>query len=103
MKGKEDISAGEDILRIPLSACITADTCESLAERLAYERDLGATSKFAPYIDVLPTLEGDDEHPSLLSLPRFWDSKRLEKVTDGGQLEGKMMNDERKDIGKIWD
>eukprot|EP00579_Thalassiosira_antarctica_P014612 CAMPEP_0201932492 /NCGR_PEP_ID=MMETSP0903-20130614/29634_1 /ASSEMBLY_ACC=CAM_ASM_000552 /TAXON_ID=420261 /ORGANISM="Thalassiosira antarctica, Strain CCMP982" /LENGTH=70 /DNA_ID=CAMNT_0048472139 /DNA_START=31 /DNA_END=240 /DNA_ORIENTATION=+ len=37
MKGKEDISAGEDILRIPLSACITADTCESLAERLAYE------------------------------------------------------------------
>mmetsp|Transcript_26289 Transcript_26289/g.55899 ORF Transcript_26289/g.55899 Transcript_26289/m.55899 type:complete len:352 (-) Transcript_26289:881-1936(-) len=98
MTCKEEISAGDDVLRIPLSACITANTLESLAERLAYERDLGSKSKYAPYINVLPTLEGDDERPSLLSLPRFWDSKRLEKVTDGGLLEAKMKNDERKDI-----
>lgn len=91
---KEDVAAGEDLLRVPLTACITADTLESLAERLAYERDKGDKSRFAPYIDVLPTLEDD----SLLSLPRFWDGKKLDKVADGGQLEAKMRNDERKDI-----
>lgn len=99
MACREDISADDDILRIPLSACITADTLESLAERLAHERDLGSKSKYAPYVDVLPTLDGDDpEKPSLLSLPRFWDGKRLDKVTDGGQLEARMRNDERKDL-----
>mmetsp|Transcript_10159 Transcript_10159/g.21399 ORF Transcript_10159/g.21399 Transcript_10159/m.21399 type:complete len:351 (-) Transcript_10159:1331-2383(-) len=98
MTCNEDLLIGADILRIPLSACITADTLESLAERLAHERDLGAKSKYAPYIDVLPTLDGDDERPSLRSLPRFWDSNRLEKVSDGGRLEAKMMNDERKDL-----
>eukprot|EP00581_Thalassiosira_minuscula_P015263 CAMPEP_0183717774 /NCGR_PEP_ID=MMETSP0737-20130205/11270_1 /TAXON_ID=385413 /ORGANISM="Thalassiosira miniscula, Strain CCMP1093" /LENGTH=351 /DNA_ID=CAMNT_0025947251 /DNA_START=66 /DNA_END=1121 /DNA_ORIENTATION=+ len=98
MTCKEDIAATDDLLRIPLSACITADTLESLAERLAYEKDLGSKSKYAPYIDVLPTLEGDDERPSLLSLPRFWDSNRLDAVTDGGQLLAKMKNDERKDL-----
>jgi len=96
---KEDIAAGEDLLRVPLSACITANTLESLAERLAYERKKGSDSKYAPYIDVLPTLEDDGSgSPSLLSLPRFWDAKRLEKVTDGGQLEARMANDERKDL-----
>ncbi|KAL7541517.1 hypothetical protein ACHAWF_006974 [Thalassiosira exigua] len=87
-----DIAAGEDLLRVPLSACITADSLETLAERLAYERDKGEQSRFAPYIDVLPTLEGDN----LRSLPRFWD--RLDKISDGGQLEAKMKNDERKDL-----
>ena len=37
----------------------------------------------------------------MLSLPRFWDDKRREKVSDGGQLEARMKNDERKDISKI--
>lgn len=101
MTCKDGVSAGDDILRIPLGACITADTLESLAERLAHERDLGSKSKYAPYIDVLPTLEGDDERPSLQSLPRFWSPKRLEMITDGGQLEARMKKDERKDIGKI--
>lgn len=100
---KEDISAEDDLLRIPLTSCITADTLESLAERLAYERDKGQKSRYAPYIDVLPTLDADDGcgRPSLLSLPRFWDAKRLEKVTDGGVLEARMMEDERKDLGEI--
>lgn len=98
---KEDITAGEDLLRIPLSACITANTLESLAERLAYERNKGEKSKYAPYINVLPTLEDDGlGSPSLLSLPRFWDAKRLEELKgwDGGQLEARMANDERKDL-----
>ena len=42
----------------------------------------------------------DDKRPSLLSLPRFWNANRLEKITDGGQLEARMQNDERKDVGK---
>ena len=106
MTCRESILSTEDeLLRVPLNACITADTLESLAERLAYERDKGHNSRFAPYIDVLPTLYKDDdddsnERPSLLSLPRFWSAKRLEKITDGGQLEARMQNDERKDVGK---
>lgn len=93
---KEDVVAGEDLLRVPLQACITADNLENLAERLAYERGKGDKSRFAPYIDVLPTLEDDN----LLALPRFWDAKRLDKVMDGGQLDARMTNDERKDIGE---
>jgi hypothetical protein len=100
MTCRESISAGEDLLRVPISACITADTLESLAERLAYERKKEGASRFAPYIDVLPTLDEDAGSPSLLSLPRFWDTKRLEKVTDGGQMEARIMNDDRKGIGK---
>ncbi|KAL9181402.1 hypothetical protein ACHAXT_010207 [Thalassiosira profunda] len=68
MTCNQDIGADDDFLRVPLSACIKADTLEALAERLAYERDAGAKSK------------------------------RLETVTDGGQLEARMTNDERKDI-----
>ncbi|KAL3779176.1 hypothetical protein HJC23_002027 [Cyclotella cryptica] len=112
----EDIKAGQDLLSCPVSACIVADSLEGhtfvcwserrlntllskielegVAERLAYERQLGEKSKYAPYMDVLPTLDDD----RLLSLPRFWDSKRLDLVTDGGQLLRRMKNDERKDI-----
>ena len=67
-----------------------------VAEALAYERKRGEKSKYAPYINVLPTLEDDN----LLALPRFWNAKRLDMVTDGGQLEARMIKDERKDIGE---
>ena len=67
-----------------------------VAEALAYERKRGEKSKYAPYIDVLPTLDDDN----LLALPRFWKDGRLDKVTDGGQLMARMLRDERKDIGE---
>lgn len=97
------LSPDDELVRVPLSACITADTLESLAERLAYERDKGQKSRFAPYIDILPTfhiMSDDDDRPSLSSLPRFWNANRLEKITDGGQLQDRMQNDERKEVGK---
>lgn len=74
-----------DLLRVPLDACITADSSEALAERLAFEKSLGSDSKFAPFIDMFPpTLE------SLSGMPRFWNPSRLDTVTDGGQLEQRM-------------
>jgi len=67
---KEDITASDDLLTVPLQSCITADTLESLAERLKYEKDKGEESNYAPYINVLPTLEDEN----LLALPRFWNT-----------------------------
>jgi hypothetical protein len=120
----QDINAGQDLLSCPLSACIIADSLEGerchmdfqylkfiiiytesfggynltaeVAEYLAYERKRGEKSKYAPYIDVLPTLEDDN----LRALPRFWNNGRLDRVTDGGQLEARILKDERKDIGE---
>ena len=91
---KVDLDHSAEILKVPISACITSDSLDGLAERLAYERSLESVSEFAPYIDVLPKLEGS----YLKSLPRFWEPKRLESVTDGGQLERRMINDDRKDL-----
>jgi hypothetical protein len=88
-----DVSPGDDILRVPLKACIQADTLEKLAERLAHERSLGPNSDYAPYLDVLPTLED-----GLENLPRFWSSERLDSVTDGGLLLKRLASDEQKDL-----
>ena len=93
---KVDLDNTSNILQVPISACITSDSLDGLAERLAYERDLESKSEFQPYIDVLPTLDGDNSY--LTTLPRFWESKRLERVADSGQLERRMVNDERKDL-----
>jgi hypothetical protein len=75
-----------NLLQVPLSACIIGDDSQSLAERLAYEKNLGAKSHYAPYIDLLPTLEDFQE------MPRFWEKERREFVNkfDGGQLESRM-------------
>ena len=61
------------ILRVPLKACIRADTLQELAVALAKERDLGSDSDFAPYINVLPTL---GSLSSLDVLPRFWTEEK---------------------------
>ena len=83
-----------DLLRVPLTACITADSSEALAERLAFEKSLGNDSKFAPFIEMFPALE------HLSCMPRFWNPSRLATVTDGGQLEQRMemMAPENKDV-----
>jgi hypothetical protein len=100
------------ILQIPLDACIIAETPELLSKKLAKERDLGKDSFYEPYINVLPSLDNDnsdgsdgsgiDIHDgcSLRSMPRFWERKRVELVTnaDGGQMERKLMEDERKEL-----
>lgn len=74
-------------------SCLTADTPEALAEILAHERSLGSKSKYKPWLDILPTIDGQ-----LGSMPCFWDPKRFEHITDGGQLQQKVLRDERKDI-----
>ena len=81
MACESPLKAPATIIRAPLESCITADSTYALADRLAYERSLGSSSQYAPYIDILPTLEG-----SLAALPRFWSSSRIEKVKDGYQL-----------------
>lgn len=74
------------LLRVPLSACMTATDSESLVDRLAFEKSIGVASDFAPYIDTMPSLES-------FQMPRFWSTLRLESVTDGGQLERELETD----------
>ena len=81
-----------------ICSTLVLQSLPAVAERLAYERKLGEKSKYAPYIAVLPTLDDD----RLLALPRFWKPRRLDLVTDGGRLEARMANDERKDIGEKY-
>lgn len=82
------------ILRVPLKACIIADSPEDLSIELAKERDLGDKSFFAPYIKVLPSLDS----PSIQSMPRMWSAEKMEKVIefDGGQIYQKVQMDAMK-------
>lgn len=82
-----------DLLQVPLKACITADTPESLAERLVFEKSLGDDSDFGPFISMFPTLD------DLQAMPRFWNSPdRLDKVMDGGQLQQRIQQSIRKEL-----
>jgi len=89
------ISPTGPILRVPLSACIIAPTTDSLADRLAAERNLGEDSDYAPYLDVLPPLEYFRS-----TMPRFWSDDRMEMITaaDGGQVLRKTREDARPDL-----
>lgn len=82
------------ILRVPLKACIVAESPEALAIRLAEEKRLGDESEFAAYINVLPKITSD----SLQSMPRFWSQDKLEKVSefDGGYIYQKAMASKQK-------
>lgn len=92
----------DNILQVPLNACIIAETPEKLSQKLANERDLGEDSFYAPYINVLPSLKmlDDDDDGPLTSMPRFWSRERIDLVSnaDGGQIERKLKEDERKDL-----
>ena len=90
MSSESDVRGS--LLHVPLDACITADTTETLAERLTFEKSLGSDSKFSPFIDMFPSLQ------DLKDMPRFWDSSRLEKVMDGGQLKQRIKDSECKDV-----
>mmetsp|Transcript_51872 Transcript_51872/g.155677 ORF Transcript_51872/g.155677 Transcript_51872/m.155677 type:complete len:134 (+) Transcript_51872:125-526(+) len=85
------LAPGSTIVRAPLDACLIDDSLEGLAERVAREKSLGTTSEYAPYLDILPELDS----PSVKAMPRFWAAERLGSVTDGGQLEARMREDER--------
>mmetsp|Transcript_8880 Transcript_8880/g.19078 ORF Transcript_8880/g.19078 Transcript_8880/m.19078 type:complete len:346 (-) Transcript_8880:7-1044(-) len=91
----QPIAPNDTILRVPLASCLTAENLEALAERLKYERDAGARSKFEPYIKMLPSFE------QLKVLPRFWDDNLVATVTDGGQLESRIIRD-KNDILDPW-
>lgn len=86
------------ILMVPLKACITADTPENLSKELAKEKELGDQSFFAPYINVLPSLESK----YLQSMPRLWPTEKLEETIefDGGQIYNKVQMDriQKKDL-----
>ena len=86
------IAPGDTILRVPISSCLTAENLEALAERLKYESDAGARSKFEPYINMLPSFE------ELRVLPRFWEGNLVETVTDGGQLERRIRRDKNDNL-----
>ncbi len=104
-----------NILQIPLRACIIAETPELLSDKLAKEKALGEKSYYAPYINVLPSLlpvqldddndnnndrEDDVQESPLNSLPRFWNDERKDLVysADGGQMEKRLILDERKGV-----
>uniref|UniRef100_A0A7S1BN93 SET domain-containing protein n=1 Tax=Corethron hystrix TaxID=216773 RepID=A0A7S1BN93_9STRA len=81
------------VLRVPLEACLTADSPEELAKALAQEKERGEESSFAPYLKVLPALDA----PSLRALPRFWSADKTERVRrfDGGQIDRRVRADAR--------
>jgi len=95
MKGDIDSSGDNtDIVNLivcPLKACITASTSEELVDRLLFEKSMGDTSKYAPYISVLP------DQSAFSNMPRFWSPERFERViADGGYLAKIVAQDEQR-------
>ena len=72
----------DPLLQIPLTSCLIADSPQEVADRLIYEMKNRQNSFFAPWLDVLPTLETLQQQ-----LPKFWSAKLWEEVTDGGYAE----------------
>jgi len=75
-----------NVVEVPLNACIIGEDLPTLVEKLKYEKSLGDSSFYAPWLDTFPTLD------DFKGMPRFWDKDRLDFVRkfDGGQLEGRM-------------
>ena len=89
-----DLSAGS-ILRVPLDACLVANTKEVLAEKLFHEKSLGSKSEYAPYLQMLPP-----DLSAFQDFPRFWTDERRDLLfgLDGGQVERRIATDERKEL-----
>ena len=85
MEATQDFHSQEyaDIIQAPLQACLRGSTLEEVADRLIFEQKKGTGSKWAPYIDLLPSLE------DFQVLPMFWNEERLSASSrsDGRQLE----------------
>lgn len=80
-----------NLLQVPLHACLVADSSEQLADRLEFEKNLGDKSDYAPFIDLLPSLESFQN-----TLPRFWKPDRLVPIeaADGGALSKMLQMDD---------
>lgn len=78
----------QQLLEVPLQACITADSSEELADRLLLEKNLGESSEFAPFLNLFPSANSFQR-----DLPRFWSPERLATITDGGQLQQALKED----------
>jgi hypothetical protein len=83
-------SESVNLIAVPLDACLVADDSQALAERLIHEKSLGEDSKYAPWLDMFPSLD------DFQGMPRFWAPERLELVQkfDGGQLADRMKFDQ---------
>jgi hypothetical protein len=83
-------SESVNLVAVPLEACLVADDSQALAERLIHEKSLGEDSKYAPWLDMFPSLD------DFQGMPRFWAPERLELVQkfDGGQLADRMKFDQ---------
>jgi hypothetical protein len=74
-----------NVVTAPLQSCIVGDDWETLVEKLKYQKDKGQSSDFAPWLDLLPTLNDFQD------MPRFWTSDRMDFVSkyDSGQLQAR--------------
>ncbi|KAL7575921.1 hypothetical protein ACA910_000720 [Epithemia clementina (nom. ined.)] len=68
------------LVDVPLDICLISPTSDGLADRLLFEKTLGEDSFFAPYLDIMPSL---DFFQSVL--PRFWSPERWSLVDAGDQ------------------
>ena len=75
-----------NVVTVPLEACIVGDTLESLVDKIKYETIKGLDSDYAPWLELLPTLD------DFQGMPRFWTSSRIDFVStyDNGQLQARV-------------
>jgi hypothetical protein len=96
MTAVQEIKTSAELVRVPLTACLTGESLEVVADKLLFEKEKGDRSTFAPYFDMLPTLK------DFQSMPRFWTPERLESVSDGGELKRRMAKDSPVREGDPW-
>ena len=75
-----------DVVRVPLNSCIVGKDLPTLVDKLKYEKSLGEKSAMFEWLNLFPSLD------EFQSMPRFWDSERVEFVSkyDSGQLKSRL-------------